>query len=128
MEHSPSWEANSSLYSLEIPFILWNLKDHYHLVEITNTVHRCITLLLLFTLTCFSHFSTNSGRFWGLWLLGNMNIQTHIPLIHQSAIWHVDMKQVIILWKHDCMKQLQVLCQKHVDKSMITKINSFLYQ
>jgi len=69
MEHSPSWEANSSLHSLEIPFILWNLKDHYHLLEITNTVHRCIkyiTLLLLFILTCFSHFSMTSGRFWGL--------------------------------------------------------------
>jgi hypothetical protein len=29
MEQSPSWEANSSSASEEIPHILWNLKAHY---------------------------------------------------------------------------------------------------
>jgi hypothetical protein len=30
MEQSPSWEANRSSASQEIPRILWNLKVHYH--------------------------------------------------------------------------------------------------
>ena len=30
MEHSPSWEANSSSVSQQIPYILWNPKVHYH--------------------------------------------------------------------------------------------------
>jgi hypothetical protein len=29
MEHSPSWEADSSSASQEIPRILWNAKVHY---------------------------------------------------------------------------------------------------
>ena len=29
MEHSPSWEANRSSHSQEIPRILWNPKGHY---------------------------------------------------------------------------------------------------
>jgi hypothetical protein len=30
MEHSPSWEANSSSVSQQIPYILWNPKVHCH--------------------------------------------------------------------------------------------------
>jgi hypothetical protein len=29
MEQSPSWEANTSSASQEIPRVLWNLKVHY---------------------------------------------------------------------------------------------------
>jgi hypothetical protein len=29
MEHSPSWEANKSSASQEIPCVLWNPKVHY---------------------------------------------------------------------------------------------------
>jgi len=31
IEHSPTWEANSSSGSQEIPRILWNQKCYYHL-------------------------------------------------------------------------------------------------
>ena len=31
VEHSPSWEANRSSASHEIPSVLWNLKLHYHI-------------------------------------------------------------------------------------------------
>jgi hypothetical protein len=31
MEQSPSWEANRSSASQEIPHILWNQKVHYHI-------------------------------------------------------------------------------------------------
>ena len=30
MEQSPSWEANKSSASQEIPRFLWNLKVYYH--------------------------------------------------------------------------------------------------
>jgi hypothetical protein len=33
MEQSPSWEANGSSASQEIPCILWNLKVHYHIYK-----------------------------------------------------------------------------------------------
>jgi hypothetical protein len=31
MEKSPSWEANRSSATQEIPHILWNPKDQYHI-------------------------------------------------------------------------------------------------
>ena len=33
MEQSPSWEANSSSASQEIPYILWEPEVHYHMYK-----------------------------------------------------------------------------------------------
>ena len=38
MQHSPSWETLSFPASHEIPCLLWNLGDHYHIHKIASHV------------------------------------------------------------------------------------------
>jgi hypothetical protein len=40
MEHSPSWETNSSSANQEIPRILWNLKVYYVVLKNLPALNR----------------------------------------------------------------------------------------
>jgi len=44
MEHSPSWEPNSSSANQEIPHILWNLKVCYHVLKSMPALTRTTPL------------------------------------------------------------------------------------
>jgi hypothetical protein len=81
--------------------------------KLFKTLHYGMPMLLFLRSSRGCHFCcVVTMNAWHTYLHTYIHTYIHIPLIHQSTIWYLDMKQVIMLWKRVCMKQSIVLYEK----------------